>query len=302
MRAFVAVTDNEWFRKLAELAPDDEVNFWQPRPHPFKVLSPGEPLLFKLHHPENFIVGGGFFARYEAYPCGWAWEAFGLRNGVSSLQEMVQRIGHYRREVATEATEVGCVMLEQPFFFPSSDWIPAPSDFAKNIVTGKSYDLRERGELWEAVQMRLIDLGTIDLPRADSDVTFTERWVRERQGQGTFKAMVTGAYARRCALTGERILPVLQAAHIQPVTQGGQHRVDNGLLLRSDVHTLFDRGYLSLAPDVTLLVSDRLRDEFENGAFYYDMAGREIRLPERADERPDPELLEWHRDVVFKAS
>ncbi len=50
------------------------------------------------------------------------------------------------------------------------------------------------------------------------------------------------------------------------------------------------------------MVSDRLRDEFENGAFYYDMAGREIRLPEQADDRPDPDLLEWHRDVVFKAS
>ena len=114
--------------------------------------------------------------------------------------------------------------------------------------------------------------------------------------------MVTGAYARRCALTGERILPVLQAAHIRPVTQGGQHRVDNGLLLRSDVHTLFDRGYLSLAPNVTLWSVTVCATSSTNGAFYYDMAGREIRLPEQADDRPDPDLLEWHRDVVFKAS
>lgn len=44
---------------------------------------------------------------------------------------------------------------------------------------------------------------------------------------------------------GEKIPPVLQAAHIRPVTEGGRHRVDNGLLLRSDVHTLFDKGSLT---------------------------------------------------------
>jgi putative restriction endonuclease len=215
---------------------------------------------------------------------------------------MVQRISHYRKAPADESTDVGCIMLEQPFFFTRSEWIPAPTDFAKNIVSGKSYDLVERQDLWEAVQLRLLASSIGDVPAADADVTFTGQWVRQRQGQGTFRALVTSAYGRRCALTGERILPVLQAAHIRPVTREGRHRVDNGLLLRSDVHTLFDRGYLSLTADLTLMVSARLKDEFANGAYYFGLDGETIRLPAHAEDRPSQESLEWHRDVVFKAS
>jgi putative restriction endonuclease len=130
---------------------------------------------------------------------------------------------------------------------------------------------------------------------------FTERWVRNRLGQGTFRSLVTDAYARRCSFTGEKILPVLQAAHIRPVTEGGKHRVDNGLLLRSDVHTLFDRGYLGVTHDYRLLVSRRLRQEYSNGEFYYQLAGEPIRLPERPEDRPASDFLEWHADTKFVA-
>ena len=68
--------------------------------------------------------------------------------------------------------------------------------------------------------------------------------IRQRLGQGTFRVLVTDTYERRCAITRERTLPTLEAAHILPVGEGGRHRVDNGLLFRSDVHRLFDAGYL----------------------------------------------------------
>ena len=100
--------------------------------------------------------------------------------------------------------------------------------------------------------------------------------------------------------SGERALPVLEAAHIRPVAEGGQHRIDNGLLLRSDVHTLYDRGYLTVTPQHRILVSKKLKEEFDNGEPYYPLQGREIWLPPAADERPRRELLEWHADVVWR--
>lgn len=66
--------------------------------------------------------------------------------------------------------------------------------------------------------------------------------IRPRLGQGSFRVLVTETYERRCAVTGEKVLPVLEAAHIHPVAADGVHRIDNGLLLRSDLHTLFDKG------------------------------------------------------------
>ncbi|MDQ1720946.1 MAG: putative restriction endonuclease, partial [Pseudonocardiales bacterium] len=83
---------------------------------------------------------------------------------------------------------------------------------------------------------------------------------------------------------------------------GGEHRLDNGLLLRSDVHTLFDRGYLGIDPKYRLLVSRRLREEFGNGEQFYSRAGQTINVPERRHDRPNPEFLEWHVDEVFQAS
>jgi putative restriction endonuclease len=124
--------------------------------------------------------------------------------------------------------------------------------------------------------------------------------VRPRLGQGSFRVLVTDTYERRCAVTGERALPVLEAAHIRRVADGGQHRIDNGLLLRSDLHRLFDRGYVTVGPDYRVRVSRRLKDEFDNGEIYYPLERREIRLPAAEAGRPRREFLEWHADTVFR--
>lgn len=126
--------------------------------------------------------------------------------------------------------------------------------------------------------------------------------VPRRLGQGAFKALVLESYDRRCAVTGHKITPTLEAAHIKPVSRGGENRLDNGLLLRSDVHTMFDRGYLTVDPAHRLRVSPRLRDDFGNGEEFYAREGEVVRLPERASDQPAREFLEWHGDEVFRAS
>lgn len=93
---FVGVTDNDWFDYLSA-RPVEEVNFWAPSGRTnFCALQPGELFLFKLHSPENFIVGGGIFSHASLLPLSIAWEAFGEKNGVESAKEMRQRIGRYR--------------------------------------------------------------------------------------------------------------------------------------------------------------------------------------------------------------
>lgn len=82
MRLFVGVTDDQWFHFLAGHAQCDEVNFWRPSGKGFQALGEGELFLFKLHAPDHFIVGGGFFARALRLPLSLAWESFGEANGV----------------------------------------------------------------------------------------------------------------------------------------------------------------------------------------------------------------------------
>lgn len=309
MRFFVGVTDLDWFRFLASRPDIDEVNFWQPSGGvEFKALSPGEPFLFKLHSPRNFIVGGGFFAHWSPLPVSLAWDAFGEKNGATSLSEMRSRLAKYR-DVADDPRAdytVGCILLAQPFFLPEADWIPAPADWSRNIVRGKGYDARSGEGLRVWRQVEAVLGAAVAQPAAPYEPQrVAERFgsptvVYPRLGQGAFRVLVTDIYDRRCAVTGERTLPVLEAAHIKPYSASGPHEPRNGLLLRSDLHTLFDRGYVTVTPQLRFEVSRRIREEFENGRDYYALQGQAVRPPLQADLLPAREYLDWHGSNVFR--
>ena len=132
--------------------------------------------------------------------------------------------------------------------------------------------------------------------------TGTPRPVAPRLGQGSFRLAVLDAYGGARAVTTEHSLPALEAAHIRPWHAGGGHDVSNGILLRRDVHRLFDLGYVTVRPDLRFAVSPRLRDEFANGRVYYALSDQRIQAPGLAALRPSEEALEWHSDTVFRAA
>jgi putative restriction endonuclease len=303
---FVAVTDNDWFSYLAAQPHLEEVNFWQPGGQTnFKALQPGELFLFKLHSPLNFIVGGGIFAHASLLPVSLSWEAFETRNGAASLQEMRARIARYRRTTNDRQADyqTGCRILEQPFFLSRNKWIPVPPSWSANIVVGKTYSTDEGDGrlLWDAIHE---GMSATPIPAGLAEEAPTRfgapTLIMPRLGQGTFRIAVTDAYRRRCAVTGERTLPVLEAAHIRPYGSGGTHEITNGLLLRSDLHKLFDRGYVTVSPDGHLEVSRRIKEEFENGRYYYGLHGTAISSPERRELRPSHEALSWHANNIFR--
>jgi|GEM_PF-1444524 len=120
-RGFISVTDRGWFEQLRSSGLD-EVNFWQPAPSGVSA-QPGTPWIFKLHYPENVIVGLGYFTYYTRMPISVAWETFGVGNGVRSYVEMLDRVKKYRPSIVSAPQEVGCVVLSDPIFLDESDWI-----------------------------------------------------------------------------------------------------------------------------------------------------------------------------------
>jgi len=76
--------------------------------------------------------------------------------------------------------------------------------------------------------------------------------------------------------------------------------IENGLLLRADLHRLYDRGYLTVTPDHRVRVSQRLKKAFENGEPYYPLEDREIWLPPDPESRPSREFLEWHEATIYR--
>ena len=129
----------------------------------------------------------------------------------------------------------------------------------------------------------------------------SEILTRVRLGQGAFRVLITDAYDRKCAISGERTLPVLEAAHIKPYDQYGPHAISNGLLLRSDIHKLFDKGYMTVTNDYKVEVSNRIKQEFENGREYYRYHGNSIlTLPNRVIDKPSNQFIEWHNQNIYK--
>ena len=312
MKFYVGITDNKWFEFLASRKPD-EVNFWRPGgSRSFQTIPPGAPFLFKLHSPDNFIAGGGFFVSHSNLPLSLAWEAFSEKNGAASLEALRAMIEKFRSNKPREHDPIiGCTVLANPFFLQRHDWIPAPSNWAPSIVQGKSYESEESigARLWAEVQVRLARVEPIkDFSRADGASLQAEEsprygaefLTRARLGQGAFRVLVTDAYARRCAITGERTLPALEAAHIQPFAKSGPNVTANGLLLRSDLHKLFDSGYLSVAPDLSVEVSRKIKEEYENGRDYYALHGRKlVVVPAMQKDRPSSQFLGWHNSNVY---
>lgn len=315
MRLWVANTDHAWFDQLAAIEGIDEVNFWQPSGHAtFGAVGPGELFLFKLKSPRNAIGGFGVLSQASNLPLSLAWEALGIKNGAASLDEMRTRVGQYRTESAPVSDYViGCRIVVQPVFFPEWLWIPQPASWANSIVVGKTYDTEtaEGLSLWEALQNSVSQM-VASKPISD-DVLKEEKntylhegprfgkptVVKPRLGQGAFRLAVTEAYHRECAISNGRVLPALDAAHIRPYGDGGEHEVQNGILLRKDIHSVFDAGYVTFDDSLKLVVSDRVRTDFNNGNEYRRLHGNQLAIPELAIHRPSVEHIRWHQNERF---
>lgn len=304
----VAVTDNAWIEYLRGRPDLDEVNFWRPTPTPVRDL-PGTPWFFKAKAPVNAIVGGGFFVHYTSMPLAIAWDYFDVKNGAPTLESLEHSLRRIRP--ASEAGApvsssgaIGCVVLSSPYFFQPEDFIVPPSDFSANTQVRKGYDLSsgEGRRLWALVQERVAGRRVQGAsPLIERPFAFGEpRLVLPRLGQGGFRSVVIDAYDRRCAITGERTRPALEAAHIRPYSIVQEHDVKNGVSLRSDIHKLFDLGYVTIDPDLRFRVSRAIREEFENGRDYYALHQRALRLPANESQHPDRSAFQWHASTLYR--
>lgn len=317
MKYYLGVTDNDWYSFLSK-RDDEDINFWQPSgKFKFRVLEPGAPFLFKLKKPFNAIGGIAFFSSHAILPLDVAWDTFKQSNGIRSYYQFKELIKAYRNPSTNpfdKNPNIGCIVLSSPVFFEQEDWIPTPSNWGNSIVQGKSYSTDEEigKEVWQQVELLLEkykfgDLGNNDtkseLIAEEPQIQYgTKKYLTKvRIGQAAFRVRLTEAYHRKCAFSGEKTLPALEAAHIKPYSESGPHKVSNGLLLRADFHKLFDAGYVTLTTDYKIEVSSKIKEEFNNGKDYYKYHGSNLfLLPEHVSQQPNPAYIEWHNSEIYK--
>lgn len=165
---------------------------------------------------------------------------------------------------------------------------------------GQFAALTHRDSMAEESTMELASLAKAleqeDYWNSDSPVVERRRILREiaeRRGAATFRQNLLAAYDGRCAVTNSNVIPALEAAHIKPYSVSQSNSICNGLLLRADVHTLFDLHLLAIHPVTwNIIVAAELigttADEFH---------GRTLRPPVVESNHPDRRALEerWNQ-------
>ena len=125
-------------------------------------------------------------------------------------------------------------------------------------------------------------------PTSDNDAKkMVERNIVLRQGQPIFRKDLLVAYNRKCAISGCTVVEALEAAHIEPYNGVGTNKTKNGLLLRADIHTLWDLNLIGINPKtLKIAISKDIA-----GKPYTDFTGKKLSLPRSKELRPSSEAL-----------
>lgn len=119
--------------------------------------------------------------------------------------------------------------------------------------------------------------------------------VKARRGQTNFRNRLLQAYGTTCAITGSEVVALLEAAHIVPHAQEPNYSTSNGLLLRADVHTLFDLHQISINSDCQVVVSRRLHNtEYAQYEWQHLKA-----FPKAPADQPSAKGLKRHLDMFL---
>lgn len=151
-----------------------------------------------------------------------------------------------------------------------------------------------------SAQDEVESLQRLDLSVPETDGEGRMRVIAEvarRQGQTRFRNRLLEAYNGACAISGTNVADTLQAAHIRPYNGPATNHVTNGMLLRADIHTLFDLRLITIDPrSFCVVASPRLE-----GTEYWQFHGKRLRLPEKRSEHPAFSAIEWHFGLALNA-
>lgn len=291
----ISPTDNEWFTFLKESGYNSFINFWTPTPWNIKKLHIGDRWYFLLKSPVRKIGGFGEFFEYKNLKAIDAWNEFGIRNGCLTKAEFIGKIQSYIEKnskkvspfsVTINEYKIGCITLNNCAFWDEENYKDLSSfniKFPSQIVKQK-YFKQEDSLADLSSDIELFNL--ISEPREEY-----KSIANLRKGQNEFKRKIMKAYDNRCCISGETCPELLEAAHIQPYLSNNSNHIQNGLLLRIDLHRLFDNGLLHIDDDYIIHVSSQLVS-----LDYQRYHGKQIFLPKKQSSHPSRDALALRKE------
>jgi putative restriction endonuclease len=297
----IAITDLDWYEFIKEHPYINLFNFWTPTPWNVKKLKEGDKVYFMLKSPIRKIGGYGHYVEYKNLTAEQAWETYGQGNGLETLEELLDKCSKYvskhtsKKNVEADS-DIGCLILEDitfynedEFFNPEiyGDEYAFPNQIVKLKYCNVDFIAEEKIQVFEENEFELLDHSKKNKTR--------KGLVNRRDGQQKFRKIIMKKYNNVCSITGETSKEILEAAHIQPYINEESNHPQNGILLRVDIHRLFDLGLIAVNTDYKILVSSHLKSNN-----YKSLIGKAIQLPSEQENWPSQKALKYHLENVFR--
>ncbi len=284
-------------------------NFWTLKtkdPDPQLVhVKPGTLVIYVMQEGgHHIIVGGGYFVSWRELQAKEAWGCFGVRNGQSSYEDFLAEI---ERQGGNEHSPLMSTILFGTFIFSRRETLMVPDEFKPDFDNADSrFILSLNDPLGRYLQRLLRDrragLHTDEYSSDWRGIYYLAAKQVEHSDIDGFYAAVMAAYDFKCAITGSAAMPLLDVTNIQPCYNNTFQSVQNGILMRCDLHRLFSEGYITLcyqdAESILVKVSKSV--ETVGAKEYMRFDGTKLTLPQDKDKWPKREYLEWHRNKCFE--
>lgn len=316
LSSYIINTDPHWFSFVFSRGLKNPV-FWRKRPSsPNRAaVVPGNPIFFRVTHSNPPVISAhGVLAGVHVSTLTEAFRLYDHRLGYPTMEEMINSSATWTSGVRLQpGTRIYCMEISNfqvvKDIRTDTELEGLGIDFDhRHVVTGKELDAVQTTALLNYAQlMEERPVGSL-VSFIDHNITSDAvdefnpqntqdarekiaRLVAKRRGQPEFRKKLLAAYSSRCAITGCDAVAALEAAHIVPYRGPHTNHVTNGLLLRADLHTLFDLGLIAIDSDtMTVIVHPDLA-----ATEYKSIAGKPIALPKNRQQRPNKEALDMHR-------
>ena len=283
MKYAFAITDRDWYNYQKDHGFNNFINFWTPTVWKNTKLKPGHILVFKLKEFKNSIedIGGyGTIVEYKSQTREAAWNEFGRRNGFDTKEEFLKKLTKANRGRSKDS---GCFVLKDVVFFDEPVKL---SDYGLSVSPRLERYSWGEGPFPFAQQVTStqLDFSLVDPAKKEKVTQSTTK----RVGQDQFHADISRVYGYRCCITGETAPELLQAAHIQDYICKESHHIQNGLLLRIDIHKLFDSGLLYIDQHYHVHISPLV-----STTEYKNLENKPISLPNNPSDYPSLAALQF---------
>ena len=316
MISYIINTDPNWISYLLDNGIKNPV-FWLKRnnsPHRAALVE-GHPIFFRITGTNPPVIKGfGYVKHTLPIRLQQAFLTYGDRLGYSTIGNMVETSSAWTSGVELETgTEVFCIEVVKfqviQDIRTDTELRELGIDFDhRHVVTGKGLDDSQTERLLALANQKSIyktnllekffsenvnpyrteEFTPQDIQDAREKIA---RLVSKRRGQPEFRRMLLSAYNSQCAISLCDATPALEAAHIIPYRGPETNHISNGLLLRADIHTLFDLGFIVV--DTTRMAIEIHPDL--RASSYHTLSGSPLHLPDREELWPSKEALNWHR-------